>query len=132
MKQPIITRDLERKAIYTNIIYDPEWTYVEVNVEDYKPHTLNIASPVVVDWGDGTINKETEHIYEGHSRRVIIRIKGDLKGSQLYDLGITKILQIGKYVTSCSGMFVGCVISDVDPNIFRYATQVTDCSDMFR
>ena len=38
MKQPIITRDIERKAIYTNIMYDPEWTYVEVSVETPNIH----------------------------------------------------------------------------------------------
>ena len=132
MKQPIIPRDIERKAIYSDIVYDPEWTYLESWVVEDLRYDFIAHSPVIVDWGDGTINQETEHIYEGHSRRVIIRIKGDLKGSRLDDLGITKILQIGKYVTSCCGMFVGCVISDIDPNIFRYATQVTDCSHMFR
>ena len=34
MKQPIITRDLERKAIYTNIIYDPEWFTMEIEIGD--------------------------------------------------------------------------------------------------
>lgn len=33
MKQPVITRDLERKAIYTDIAYDPEWLHVSVTME---------------------------------------------------------------------------------------------------
>ena len=139
MKQPIITRDLERKAIYTDIVYDPEWTYVEVNVKDYKQHTLNISSSVIVDWGDGTIDKETEHMYDWHidRDRVIVRVKGDIKPeiekrSPFDKYVMTKALQIGKYVTSCNSMFNGCThLTEVSPNIFQYATQVTDCSYMF-
>lgn len=139
MKQPVITRDLERKAIYTDIVYDPEWTYVEVNVKDYKQHTLNISSSVIVDWGDGTIDKETEHMYDWHidRDRVIVRVKGDIKPeiekrSPFDKYVMTKALQIGKYVTSCNSMFNGCThLTEVSPNIFQYATQVTDCSYMF-
>lgn len=139
MKQPIITRDLERKSIYTDLIYDPDWTYVEVNVKNYKFHTLNISSPVIVDWGDGTIDKKTSHMYGWHidRDRVIVRVKGDIKPeikrqSVFNPITTTKVLQIGKHITSCVGMFNGCRdLVEVSPNIFQHATQVTDCSYMF-
>lgn len=60
MKQPIITRDLERKAVYSDILYDPEWTYVEVSINEgdtkkYTIHTHHCKYKYVIDWGDGTI-----------------------------------------------------------------------------
>ena len=43
MKQPVITRDLERKAIYTDIVYDPEWTYVEVRISDPRKYNFYMS-----------------------------------------------------------------------------------------
>lgn len=79
MKQPIITRDLERKAIYTDILYDPEWTYLEISRDGYAVHYLNLHDPVIVDWGDGVIDRETSHEYDENTpERVIVRLKGNI------------------------------------------------------
>lgn len=79
MKQPVITRDLERKAIYTDILYDPEWTYLEISRDGYAVHYLNLHNPVIVDWGDGTIDQEMSHEYDGNApERVIVRLKGNI------------------------------------------------------
>lgn len=70
MKQPIITRDLERKAVYSDILYDPEWTYVEVEIgendqEDYIINTYKCEYKFIVDWGDGCIEKsKRSHKYK--------------------------------------------------------------------
>ena len=83
MKQPIITRDLERKAIYSDIVYDPEWTYVEVTVEKYHSHTYTIHTgeckyKYIVDWGDGCIEKsKRSHLYNNEGT-YILRIKGHI------------------------------------------------------
>ena len=83
MKQPIITRDLERKSIYTNILYDPEWTYVEVTIEKYHSHIYTIHTggckyKYIVDWGDGCIEKsKRSHVYKNEGSH-ILRIKGHI------------------------------------------------------
>ena len=115
MKQPIITRDIERKAIYTDIVYDPEWTYLEVDISRDKYIDFYLSHSVIIDWGDGTIDKNTSHRYGDNinQRQIIIRIKGDIKRidrdrSPFKNAYVTKVFQIGNYVTSCCGMFLGC------------------------
>ena len=82
MKQPIITRDIERKAIYTNIMYDPEWLTIEavVNEEDsmLELYISNCTYNYVVDWGDGIIEKNSDaHNYK-KCGTYIVRIKGSI------------------------------------------------------
>lgn len=89
MKQPIITRDLERKAIYTDIIYDPEWTYVEVTIENYYDniytiHTGECKYKYIVDWGDGCIEKsKRSHKYK-EPGTYTLRIKGYITYTDSY------------------------------------------------
>ena len=84
MKQPVITRDLERKAIYSDIIYDPEWLYVEVTIKEetglyYSLHLYDCTYDIIVDWGDGCIEKnEYAHTYD-KSGTYTIRIKGRIE-----------------------------------------------------
>ena len=84
MKQPIITRDLERKAIYTNILYDPEWLYISINVgcgssDKGGNFHLNLEDSTydfVIDWGDGCIEKNVnDHRYDKRGINTV-RIKG--------------------------------------------------------
>ena len=97
MKQPIITRDLERKAIYSDIIYDPEWLYVEITIEKelYLSYSINVYEcdyDIIVDWGDGNIEKNvTEHQYDKFGT-YIIRIKGEIiyNGGRDHSLGLFK------------------------------------------
>ena len=83
MKQPVITRDLERKAIYTDIMCDPEWTYLEFDAyRSYSKYVdFHLSSPVIIDWGDGTIDDKSTHYYDGrpNQSQLIVRIKGDIK-----------------------------------------------------
>ena len=95
MKQPIITRDIERKAIYTDIVYDPEWLYVEITIEQklwlsYSIETLNCDYDIIIDWGDGCIEKNvTEHKYN-RLGTYTIRIKGEIiyNGGRNHTLGL--------------------------------------------
>lgn len=81
MKQPIITSDLERKAIYTDILYDPEWTYVEVEIKEPCWYRISVPcseSDFVVDWGDGNIEKNARsHTYKKLGLYTL-RIKGHI------------------------------------------------------
>ena len=103
MKQPIITRDLERKAIYSDIIYDPEWTYVEayVSSKTYLIYSLNANdcdNDFVVDWGDGTIEKNMiSHTYEQEGMYTI-----RLKGSIMYKGNIDPKLNRGLFDERCT------------------------------
>ena len=108
MKQPIITRDLERKAIYTDILYDPEWTYVEayiseayVSSETYFIYSLNAHdcdNDFVIDWGDGCIEKNMiSHTYEQAGMYTI-----RLKGSIMYKGNIDPQLHPGLFDERCT------------------------------
>lgn len=93
MKQPVITRDLERKAIYTDIMCDPEWTYVEVEIKEssnrtYTIHTSGCKYKYIVDWGDGCIEKsKRSHEYK-EPGTYTLRIKGDIICGDVCDHGI--------------------------------------------
>ena len=148
MKQPVITRDLERKAIYTDIIYDPEWTYVEVCIENTssytKSYTLDLhycKCDFVVDWGDGTIEKNSaDHRYKKPGTYTL-RLKGQITftgGKRdehgLFDKSLTtKALQYGRGFDTNLGMFCGCIkLDEIDPHFFANKSDLTSVKDMFR
>ena len=93
-----------------------------------------------MDWGDGTINRETTHTYkyDPNKETTMLRVKGDIKKadetrSVFNENTAFVLIQIGKYVTSCAGMFEGCKkILSVAQNAFLQAVQLTDCSNMFK
>ena len=122
MKQPIITRDLERKAIYSDIIYDPEWLYVEVTIKEetglyYSLHLYDCTYDIIVDWGDGCIEKsKRSHKYKKPGLYTL-RIKGHVTYSGhftelmhgLFDERYTvSALQYGTDFNTNMGMFYGC------------------------
>lgn len=81
MKQPIITRDLERKAIYSDILYDPEWLYVSIKMEyssikDFSILVKDCEYDFVVDWGDGCIERNNSIHHYNRNGIYVVRIKG--------------------------------------------------------
>ena len=146
MKQPIITRDLERKAIYSDIIYDPEWLYIEVQVGDeyggtfYNFSTDKCRYDFVVDWGDGNIEKNTtKHKYKAPGTYTI-RIKGEVfyvDENRAYIHSIfadypTKALSYGTGFNTNIPLFL-CFKSplEINPSFFSFRSDLTDISDMF-
>ena len=84
MKQPIITRDLERKAIYTDILYDPEWLYISINLGRaiftrgvrFDLNLKDTRRDFVIDWGDGNIEKNVASHWYDKGGTYTVRIKG--------------------------------------------------------
>ena len=84
MRQPIITRDIERKAIYTDIVYDPEWLYISIDVRrgssdkggSFGINRKDTRGDYVIDWGDGSIEKNIPNHYYAKGGIYTVRIKG--------------------------------------------------------
>ena len=145
MKQPIITRDLERKAIYSDIIYDPEWLYVEITIEKeshllYSIDTSYCDYDIIVDWGDGCIEKNTTAHKYNRLGTYIIRIKGKIicnggRSSVLSLFGSevkTKALLYGTKFNTNLPIFCGCrCLTEVEPNFFIHRSDLTNISYMF-
>lgn len=144
MKQPIITRDIERKAIYTDIVYDPEWLYIEVQVGDeyggtsYSFSTYRCSYDFVVDWGDGNIEKNvTKHKYNAPGTYTI-RIKGEMFCDaraymhSIFDDYSTKALSYGTGFNTDIPLFLDFKSPlEIDPSFFSYRDDLTDISCMF-
>ena len=146
MKQPIITRDLERKAIYSDILYDPEWTYVGVEIgendqENYVIHTQKCKYRFVVDWGDGCIEKsKRSHKYKKPGLYTL-HIKGYVTYSGhftelmhgLFDERYTvSALQYGTDFNTNMGIFYGCTkLREINPSFFVHRSDLETMSGMF-
>lgn len=145
MKQPIITRDLERKAIYTDIVYDPEWTYVEVTIGEFYDHTYTIQTEgcdyrYIVDWGDGCIEKsEQSHEYKNEGTYTL-RIKGhiifigDKCEHGIFDKKrTTKALQYGTKFDTNIAMFKSCDhLVEINPGFFTHKKDLVSIANMFK
>ena len=150
MKQPIITRDIERKAIYTDILYDPEWTYVEIFIDPnseygtrYSLSTTGCSCDYVVDWGDGCIEKNIRtHRYETGGTYTV-RVKGSIYSNAtfsetqkikrgLFGRSTIKALQYGsKFETDMSLFWNSKDLEEIDPTFFANRPDLTDLSYMF-
>ena len=149
MKQPVITRDLERKAIYTDILYDPEWTYVEIFIypddrfKQYGIKTPSTSSDYVIDWGDGCIQKNTPYHFYEMSGNYIVRIKGyvyiedpelddqDIEYG-LFKIGAIKAIQYGtKFDTNIPLFSKSYGLEEINPTFFVNRPDLTDISAMF-
>lgn len=143
MKQPIITRDIERKAIYSDIIYDPEWTYVEVTITEpdclYSLYVGDCDYDIVIDWGDGNIEKDvTHHVYKLQGIYTI-RIKGEISCFQsdeeygLFNNGFPiKAISYGTKFNANFSLFKSCSsLYEISPSFFVQRQDLTDLHSMF-
>lgn len=148
MKQPIITRNLERKAVYSDLIYDPEWFHFSIEVDAYDEEMRKISVCVwdcdydfVIDWGDGNIEKNgTSHKYIKNGI-YIIRIKGYIyytEGSYRSAAIVTPSNMVREAILYGHGfntdlpVFRGCsLLEKIHPNFFQYRSDLTSLRYFF-
>lgn len=150
MRQPIITRDIERKAIYTDIVYDPEWLYISIDVRrgssdkggSFGINRKDTRGDYVIDWGDGSIEKNIPNHYYAKGGIYTVRIKGYINyvgdPSYMHQLFepeecVQEAIQYGYGFNTNLPMFLGCEkLQRIDPNFFQYHTELKSLSGFFK
>lgn len=133
---------------YKDIVFDPKSTYIVAHEGSYT-YRFNFSKDLkdlirknpLVDWGDGTINREDCHQYElpesvdDACKYHIIKITGDFSGADdespfdhFYTVGA---LRVGTNVKA-KNLFNGCVyLTDLDPDLFINRPDIKNFDSVF-
>lgn len=135
MKQPIITRDLERKAIYTDIVLRDDRIYISTMGSGEYTYEFNPFvdwSGCVFLWGDGAIDKTPYHTFSASSQPLEIEIRGKVSfHGCIFDRKHTvAALSSGKNLLNIDHLFDGCEnLEYISPSFFLY-THKEDQEDL--
>lgn len=128
MKQPIITRDLERKAIYTDILIAPEDDRIYIRAMGSGEYTYEFNpfvdwSGCIFLWGDGDIDRTPYHTYTASPEPRIIEVRGEVSfHGCIFDRKHTVAAEsIGKNLLNLDHLFDGCDnLTYISSILFRY------------